>query len=78
MNSEYHIKYWRHNHENWGSPCEPYYVPLRPTGRWRIVWSPNQWECSLEIEQPGFLFNRWIDEDDIELRIPETIYTNGA
>lgn len=40
--------------------------------------SPNQWKYSLEIEHPGFLFNRWIDEDDIELRIPETVYINGA
>lgn len=50
--------------------CDPtyQYVPLRPTGRWKLKANPNNGggELSVYLEHKNLLiFKRWIAEEDI-------------
>ena len=42
----------------------PFYKKLNPTGRWKLV-SENG-DISMLIEGRGWVFNYWIQEEDIE------------
>lgn len=40
-------------------------IPLRPTGRWRLVTGPDVEGYRLDIEHQGRFFKRWIHEYEI-------------
>ena len=46
-----------------------YYVPLIPTGRWKIVSDAyHDKELFVEHKRPWYLSNLWIASDQIEMR----------
>lgn len=50
-----------------GSYGHTIYIPLSPTGRWKIV--SNEWgEEQILIEHKGLIFKSWIHEDRIEFK----------
>lgn len=66
MNKSYHFKKWRGYY---------YWLPLIPTGKWRIRWSPDIDYYILDIQSvvddPNYRETpsiEWIDEAVIELR----------
>lgn len=53
-------------------PYGAYWVPLNPTGRWKIS-SCAYYENELYIEHQGLIFKRWVHSSKIEFRpIDET------
>jgi hypothetical protein len=42
--------------------------PLNLTGKWALDRRPGYEEYTLFLEHKGWFFERWIHEDDIEIR----------
>ena len=57
-------------YEEMGDMGGIYYKPLNPTGRWKLESGPN-WVNRMYIEHQGFIFKRWIPEDNISFRHTE-------
>jgi len=53
-----------------------YYKPFTPTGRWAVRTDPAWNEAKLFMEHWGLIFNRWVCEDELELRLPASRTTN--
>lgn len=47
------------------------FIPIRPTGRWKIVNSATDFN-TVYIEHQGLIFKRWIPENDIDFRLVES------
>jgi len=53
-----------------------YYVPLKPTGKWKLKSGPYD-DNDMYIQHQGFIFTQWIHEDSIYFKpaIEEEIFT---
>ena len=48
--------------------CGSFWEPLKLTGKWALDRRPGYTDYALFLEHQGWLFKRWIHEDDIEIR----------
>ena len=53
-----------------------YYDTFNPSGKWRIVYSPDFDDPVLELEHQGWLFKSWVSEYDLEFRNKHQIFEN--
>lgn len=56
-----------------------FYKPLNPTGRWMMKTGPF-YENKMFVEHRGWIFRRWIGEEDICFGPPESsaVFDCGA
>lgn len=48
------------------------YVPIDPTGKWRLRTSPYWDGVTMDIQVRGGMFKRWVNEDAVVFRQART------